>query len=528
LRVDGTEAPSETSAGIGETADTTPIWAQPRFVAAAIAVYLLTHFAVRLAMWHTLGIDDAEQALFAQDFSWSYRRSAPPLFTWILIALGKLIGVNILSISLIRYALLAVIFGFAYATARRLITDPRLSALAVYSFAAIYLFAFYSHHDLTHTTVMTAMIAVSWYIFVRLAETPRLGWYLALGGAFGLGLLGKWNFVMFAATLPLACLLHPDYRRLLLTWKILPAALLCVAIMLPTVVAALHGPTDLDTAGKVLGGGDAPYLRRVGEGIVRLFASVIAYPQPLLVLMALVFAMPMLRGVRLDAAAASAFRPVLSPAFVGATIAVSLALHLLLVVAVGAREFHERLMQPPLFILPLFLFMLVERGRPSPRAVNAFAILVALLVPVALAARIVVYQIGADYCGSCRNMVPFERLADDLQSAGFSGMGTIVAEGFHIGGNMRVAFPDARIIDSDYPPATWPSARGNGGCLLVWQDRDDREGEFAPRLHAYVVDKLGGARDAVPRAGNVAAPMYHSTRQYRLAYLLYPPTGDCR
>jgi len=191
LRVDDAEPPSGTRAGIGEAADTTPIWAQPRFVAAAIAVYLLTHFAVRLAMWHTLGIDDAEQALFAQDFSWSYRRSAPPLFTWILIALGKLIGVNILSISLIRYALLAMIFGFAYATARRLIADPRLSALSIYSFAAIYLFAFYSHHDLTHTTMMTAMLAVAWYIFVRLAETPRLGWYLALGAAFGLDDCGR-------------------------------------------------------------------------------------------------------------------------------------------------------------------------------------------------------------------------------------------------------------------------------------------------------------------------------------------------
>ena len=178
------------------------------------------------------------------------------------------------------------------------------------------------------------------------------------------------------------------------------------------------------------------------------------------------------------------------------------------------------------FILPLFLFMLIERGRPSPRAINAFAILVALLVPVALAARIVVYQIGADYCGSCRNMVPFEQLAGDLKAAGFSGMGTIVADGFHIGGNMRVAFPDARIIGAGYPPATWPFARGNGGCLLLWQDRDGGT-ESAPRLQAYVVDKLGGARDAVPRAGNIAEPMYHSTRRYRLAYLLYPPMGDC-
>ena len=66
----------------------TPVWAKPRFVLLAILAYLAIHFVVRLPMWHTLGIDDAEQALFAQDFSWSYRKSAPPLFTWVLIALG--------------------------------------------------------------------------------------------------------------------------------------------------------------------------------------------------------------------------------------------------------------------------------------------------------------------------------------------------------------------------------------------------------------------------------------------------------
>ena len=43
-----------------------PAWAQPRNVALLIAGYLLVHMAVRLWMGPTLGLDDAEQALFAQ------------------------------------------------------------------------------------------------------------------------------------------------------------------------------------------------------------------------------------------------------------------------------------------------------------------------------------------------------------------------------------------------------------------------------------------------------------------------------
>jgi hypothetical protein len=533
MSVDTTRAARDHGGWPGIDAAAIPFWARPRFVAAAILVYLAVHFVVRLAMWHTLGIDDAEQALFAQDFSWSYRKVAPPLFTWLLLGLGKALGVNIFTISLIRYALLGIIFGFAYATARRLIDDPRLSALSVYSFAAIYMFAFYSHHDLTHTTMMTAMLAVAWYVFVRLAASPRLGWYLALGAVFGLGLLGKWNFVMFAAALPLACLLLPAYRPLVLTWKILPAAMLCAAIVLPTVATALlRGPPDMDGAQAVLVGDEAPtYLARVAEGTLRLVTSTLAYPQPLLVLIALVLALPFLRGLR---TAAPAGHPSGRPdaAFLGWTMAISLALHLALVLAIGAREFHERLLQPPLFILPIFLFMLIERGRPTARAVNAFAVIVALLVPVALAARIVVYLIGADYCGSCRNMVPFVTLAEDLRATGFAGTGTIVADGFHIGGNMRVEFPSARVIDAAYPPSTWPVAGGQGDCLLLWQVRDDPANSDASRswLESYVAEKLGGLVEAPHRDGVALASMFGSdTRQYRLGYRLYEqPTGDCR
>jgi 4-amino-4-deoxy-L-arabinose transferase-like glycosyltransferase len=347
-----------------------PFWARHRFVVSAILAYLAVFFAVRMAMWPTLGIDDSALALFAQDFSWSYRNSAPPLFTWILVALGKVFGVNIVTISAIRYALLAIIYLFAYATARRLIADPRLSTLSVFSFASIYLFAFYSHHDLTHTTIMTAMLAVAWYVFVRLAETPSLGWYIALGAAFGLGLLGKWNFVMFAVALPLACLASAKYQRLLLTWKVIPALAVCALIVAPTILTVLReGTKDVDTVASVLGAGDASYFSRMAEGLGRLIAAIVVYPQPLLVLILVVFALPLWRGLRtLQTKPRDRGRP--DAEFLLLMIAISLLLHVALVVSLGARELSERLMQPPLFMLPIVVFTLIERGRPSTRAIK--------------------------------------------------------------------------------------------------------------------------------------------------------------
>ena len=114
-----------------------PSWARPRQVALLIVGYLLVHLAVRLWMGLMLGVDDAEQMLFAQHWLWNYRFRAPPLFTWMLVAASSVTDIGMVAISLIRYALLAMIFGLTYLTARRLISDARLAALATFSFAAM-------------------------------------------------------------------------------------------------------------------------------------------------------------------------------------------------------------------------------------------------------------------------------------------------------------------------------------------------------------------------------------------------------
>jgi hypothetical protein len=96
---------------------------------------------------------------------------------------------------------------------------------------------------------------------------------------------------------------------------------------------------------------------------------------------------------------------------------------------------------------------------------------------------------------------------------------------------MRVEFPAARVIDAAYPPSTWPTPRGDGDCLLLWQVRDDRASDAARHwLESYLAEKLGGAVDAPHRDGVASAPMFGSdTRRYRLGYRLYDrPTGDCR
>ena len=506
-----------------------PSWARPRTVALLIAGYLLVHLGVRLWQGPTLGVDDAEQALFAQQWLLNYRFRAPPLFTWMLVGAGGVAGVNITVISLIRYLLLAMILGFTYLTAKRLIRDPTLAALATFSFTAIYVFGYYSHHDLTHTTALSAFLAVSWYVFVRLCETPTLGWYLALGLAFGLGTLGKWNFVMFAAALPLACLAHPVHRRLVLTWKIVPAGAVAAAIALPPIVWALRtGPAPGDDMGGVLGRPSGSFLVDLAKGTADLVLAVLTYPQPFLVIFLIFFGAAAWAGLHKPETVARATQPVPDSRLVGMVIAIAILLHWLLVPLAGATDFAERLLQPALQILPIYLFMLVEEAGVPAHAVRRYATTLAVIAAVALGARIGIHLAGADYCRkTCRTLIPFEEIAAGLRDAGFRGRGTVVVEGVHLGGNLRVQFPEARIMETGYPPRVWPRISGDGQCLAVWTPRIPHGRE---NVDAYLTRELGADRNAAHREGMLSPLMQGSrTRAYRLHYRLYDgPQGACR
>jgi len=502
-----------------------PTWARPRQVALIIFAYLVIHFGVRLWIGPTLGVDDAEQALFAQHWLLNYRLRAPPLFTWVLTASSQLIDVGVVSLSLLRYALFGMIAGFTYITARALIRDPRLGALATFSFAAIYVFGYYSHHDLTHTTVLAAFLAASWYAFVRLCEKPSLGRYLALGAAMGLGLLGKWNFLMFAIALPLACLTERDARALVLNWRILPAALLTAAIALPSALWALNvGPAVGDGLGVLLG--EPARSRFVGMllGSADLALAVLVYPMPFLAIFLALLGPAAWRGFK---APAPLPEPVVSARLVGRVMAIAVILHWLLVPLAGATNFSERLLQPALQILPIYLFMLVEGGQASERALSLYARALVGVVVVALVARVVVQ---ATCPGACRTLVPFAEVARELRAAGFAGTGTIVVSDFHLGGNLRVEFPRARVIDIGYPSAAWPAASGQGQCLALWPVKADVE----RAIESYLNRELDVPVDVPRRGGEVIVALHGllnsaKTRNYHLVYRLYEASqGKCR
>lgn len=511
--------------------------ANPSIIIGLLGLYLLGHLALRLLLSPTLGIDDAEQMLFAQHWAFGYRFRQPPLFTWMLVPLVNLIGPSLLAISLVRYALLSITYVFIYLTARLCLSDQRMAGLTVLSFTLIYIFAYYAHHDLTHTTALGAMIALALYVTARLTANPSWSAYLTAGLVFALGMLAKWNFAMLAIGLPLTCLALPTFRHLALTRKILASLAVMAAVLAPTALWMFdHGQSIQGVSNDILtkeaaAGQIALWL----EGGSALLSATLLFPLPFLLIFLALFA-PNLCACR-DAAAGDA-QPPLTPTFFGCLVLIILGLHALLIPLFGAVNFTERWLHPALMSLPILLFALVERSRPSDRRIGAFVAIVAILVAVAAGARLYRYGAGADECRSCREFAPFAELADGLRMTGFS-HGTIVADGMHIGGNLKMLFADSLVVDPAFPRALWPDfddrlnaggRDGQGACILVWRDDGGNPKARRDLMKDYAVDELGLPMTARPKTGRLDAHLIgSSTRRYALGFELYQENaGGCR
>lgn len=518
----------------------TPYWATPKGVLVIVLVYMAAHFVLRMLMWPSLGVDDAEQALFTQHFQWSYRYRAPPLFTWLLIPIERLTGgPGILSITILRYVLLSVLALFVYLAARRLIADPRLAALALYSFAAVYVFGYYSHHDLTHTTAMSTMLAAAWYCLVRLVETPVPRWYAAFGFACGLGLISKWNFAILIGALLLAGLVLSDLRRRVLLRPGMLVALATMAVAAgPAAVSTVYwGPNNQDDLGAVLGlqaSGGIDFALHL-QAVAEVLGSIAIYAQPFLVI-AFIAYWPNIEWGRLALwnaerrqQAGPAMTMAVTTTLAGALIFIAMAAF------TGSLRLPERLMQPALFMLPVLFYLLVDGRETENRRLNGFTVILLVVTLIAFGGRIGVFVNEMRDCRHCRANQPYEELAGLIRADGFSGTGTVLVYDDHLAGNMRVVFPDARIVYIRFPLRYWPGpGQQRDDCTIVRLEAEERsafgaDGDEVDRFGRFIVEKLNGAPRQADASGAAELGLLGSKSQMRgYAWEVFEGgIGDC-
>ncbi|KTD00673.1 glycosyl transferase [Legionella geestiana] len=172
-------------------------------------------FAARLfTRSHLLELDEAEQVLLSRTLSPGYA-AQPPLYSWLQYGFFSLFGLNLASISLLKSILTAACTGAWFHLCGFFCADRRLQWSATLSWALLFSISFDVLKDNTHTVLalLLSVLTLLWFV----AENPSRSWYLKGGILIGLGILTKFNYLLFVLALGLAGWSLPEYRARLKT-----------------------------------------------------------------------------------------------------------------------------------------------------------------------------------------------------------------------------------------------------------------------------------------------------------------------
>jgi 4-amino-4-deoxy-L-arabinose transferase-like glycosyltransferase len=480
-----------------------------------IAAYCGLHFALRFCLSPTLGWDDAEQALWAQQLALGYGLRQPPLYTWLLWGLFQVLGKTVLATAVLRYAVLLATFLSLYASACLTFTDKRKIVLTTFSYWLIYVFMFYSHHDLTHTTLMAFAVAFTFLVFLLLYRRPSLPLYALMGFTLALGCYAKYNYVIFPIALTLASLSLPEFRPLVLDRRTLVSVFLAMAAIAPYAAWVFAQEQSLvDTGRSIVRGAPGGLVLVQAQGLGAVAVAVVEFTLPFGIVALVLF--PELFRRRGGPSDVQPYRSLL-----GRTVLIGIAITCCLVIALNATQFKGRWMLPLLMHIPFLLFTGQFRNDLSRARYRAYLGVTSVFLLVAVAARF-----GTDYfeprtSGNCRRTLPVAALRAPLAELGVE-KDIIVAESDHLAGNLVILFPETKVITlkTELREAEPPES---GRRLYIWQGGAENSEQ---RLRSHLVRRSGAAVEQLIPDGRVVAHFeQHPKRTVEFCYLAVPPSN---
>jgi len=196
-----------------------------------IGLYCLAYASMRLLISHSMELSEAEQYLDASAFSFGYRQQAP-LYSWIVRVAASLFGMNLATITGVKYSLLFLFYLLLFLLARNF-WDTRKSLIATGSMLLFPTFSYEVHRDLTHTILVSLAAVIICFLYIRMLREAKTRYYLIAGIFIGLGVLSKYNFIFFLAAFLLATLSYGEGRKVVFDRRIFLSILCAFLVFLP-------------------------------------------------------------------------------------------------------------------------------------------------------------------------------------------------------------------------------------------------------------------------------------------------------
>jgi hypothetical protein len=475
---------------------------EPQTAVSLLILYCAVHFLARVLLSPNLNGGEAPQMLFGQSLQWGYRPSHPPLMNWLAWTVLAASNGSKLMLFLLREVVLGVGLIAFFAAARTALGDIRRAALATFFLLAAYGIGWLLHWSGAENVLLATMCCLYIWADTRALVHQRMIDYAVLGAATGLGVLSSYVFLILPFAMAAALAFTPELRARLRLGPVLVAAVIAIIIVAPYFAFASGAVT--------FASGATPTVTVLRDFVVAL----VLFPIPALLFIAILYRRA---AVLLPQTSVDSWMRFFRIAMFIATLTV-----LVLVLYFRPSDLRPWI-YPVLLPLPLYLFTRAKLayGGDTDRADKYFAIAVLACVVAGLGLRLWMHESRAHDCRSCAEYWPMPRYAETFRHAGFMG-GTIAASDAALAANLKLAFPDSRVVTPEAPARVFgPPVPGE--CLVVW----DGDSSVPPRLRDYLTQTYGAKLQDRAMQGDVEATLLTSkTRRARMNFLILAQ-GSC-
>jgi 4-amino-4-deoxy-L-arabinose transferase-like glycosyltransferase len=489
--VERTEAAPEI--GLGKTL----LSPTPRQFFVLLLIYFGLHTLLRGLVSETAGIDDADQLVRAQIWSWGYGPQ-PPLYTWLLKSFLTVFGYNIYAVTALKELALFGIYVLAYANAR-LLTRSHFCAIA----AAVAIqfnpsISWESHRELTHSILTSFFVLATLFCFLRL-KSGSWKFYLLFGSAAALGTLSKPNYLIFLGGLLLAGISLKEKRPLVLHRKMIVALLLTGFLCAPHLHWVWeHQELALSSMHKFKMDGAESWSAAMAKALPKWVTNLLAHLGPTLAVFALLFQKAFPKPKCLTPEDRLLWRTLL---FILSIVTLSILLF-------KVTGFRDRWLQPLFVWIPILLIALLRDSLSIVRykRILLLGALTSAVVLVAAPGRLLVTEklkkneiLNSPYRGLAKELEPILEHAD-----------VIIVGDYRIAGNLRLWFPNKFITSPEFVDL-FP--RASGRTVIIW---DNPEGGTVPVGLLQFVESVTGKSGGIDVRNVKATLKYHSTRSMEL------------